>query len=390
MLNLKIIKALSPREKVYRVFDGQRTGLHIEVAVSGSKIWRVKYRHENKQKLYTIGHWPRISIDDARKQAMLFQEALKDGSNPAIFKGRARFAGATFREMAEEWQQKRGIPKWSPGHAITVKRRLELYVYPHISDYPVSKITPPDVLFFIRQLEDQRKNETAARTMGIVSQVLRYAVALGVISADPTRDLKGALTIHTPKHMAALVEEKDAAGLMASIRDYEGTHSVKAALYFSAYLFLRPGEIRQAEWAEVDLSKQLWIIPATKMKGRKKHISPLPRQCLEILNDLKGRKLSDRWVFPGHNRERPLSENGVISALRRMGYSKEQMCAHGFRALAKTRLMELGIAPHLIEAQMAHTAGDKVEVAYNRALYVSQRAEMLQFWADYLDGLIHV
>ena len=381
------IKALRPKEKSFRTFDGG--GLYIDVTPAGSKIWRVKYRYRGKEKLLTLGHYPQLSLKDARAGLASAKAALDSGIDPSQAKRHTptpEDAGGMFEAVAREWIT-RQAPRWSEEHKNTVARRLELYVYPHIGAMPVADITPPDVLRFLRMLEGREKNETASRVLGICSQVFRYAVACALCPSDPCRDLRGALTAHVETPRAALTDPHDVAGLMASIHTYQGHRITRLAMLWSAYTFCRPGEVRRAEWSEIDWEKQEWRIPPEKMKMRLEHRVPLARQCVEILEELREKKLSGVWLFPSPRPSRPLSENGVLSALRRMGYEKHEMSAHGFRAMASTLLNEMGYRPDIIERQLAHGDTDKVRAVYNRAAYMDERRAMMQAWADYLDGL---
>lgn len=376
------IKALKPKATLYKVFDG--SGLYLEVLPTGTKVWRMKYRYAGKDKRHTLGKYPALTLRDARL-AMLLAKKTLDAGKDLPSKARAAL-GNTFKDVAEDWYT-RQKPRWSDGHAQTVTARLGLYVYPHIGGIPIGDITPTDVLALVRRIESRKKLETASRVLGICSQVFRYGVSCDVCPSDPCRDLRGALTAHVETPRPALTNPDDVGGLMLSIEGYEGYTVTKGAMLWSAYTFCRPGEVRRAEWAEIDWDKKEWRIPAEKMKMRFEHRVPLARQCLAILENLKAKKLSDVWIFPSPRPSRPLSENGVLSALRRMGYEKHEMTAHGFRAMASTLLNELGYRSDLIERQLAHGDTDKVRAVYNRAAYMDERRIMMQEWADYLDGL---
>ena len=378
------IKVLKPKDTTYKVFDGG--GLYIEVAPTGTKTWRVKFRINGREKKLTIGPYPQTTLRDARMSLLQAKEALSEGLDPSDKKRNESLAGTSFKEAALDWIEKQA-PRWSDEHRQTVGKRLELYAYPHIGKRPIADITPPEVLGFVRLIEGRGKNETASRVLGICSQVFRYGVSCGLCPSDPCRDLRGALVAHVEVPRPALTDPTDVGGLMRSIRDYQGSFVTRAALAFSAYTFCRPGEIRRAEWSEIDWEKQLWRIPAEKMKMRFEHRVPLARQCVAILEEVQERKYSELWIFPGPRPSRPLSENGVLSALRRMGYEKHEMTAHGFRAMASTLLNELGYRPDIIERQLAHGDTDKVRAVYNRAAYMDERRAMMQEWADYLDSL---
>lgn len=379
------IKALKPKEKRYKVFDGQ--GLHLEIQTSGTKVWRIKYRFNKKERRPTIGRYPQMSLKGAREILGDALKKLDKGIDPFPEHGDgSSVAVTTFQAVAEDWIEKQA-PRWSDEHRQTVKKRLELYAHPHIGRCSVKEVTPPDVLRFVRLIEGKGKNETASRVLGICSQVFRYAVACGLADSDPCRDLRGALTSHVETPRPALTDPDDVGGLIASILVYKGSAVTRSAMLWSAYTFCRPGEIRRAEWSEIDWEKKEWRIPAEKMKMRFEHRVPLAHQCMAILTTLWERKLSDTWIFPGPRPSKPLSENGVLSALRNMGYEKHEMTAHGFRAMASTLLNELGYRADLIERQLAHGDTDKVRAVYNRAAYMDERRVMMQAWADYLDSL---
>ncbi len=377
-----LIKSLKPQQKRYKMFDG--SGLYIEILPTGIKTWRIKYRDKNgKDKRYTIGQYPEISLREARRVLQNVKDKIVAGDTP---ESHAEVVTQTVETTALEWME-RQVQRWSEKHKSNVLMRLRNYVFPSIGDRDIQEVTPQEILAFLRPVEEQRKFETASRVLGICSQIFRYGVACGYCPSDPCRDLRGALTTCKEKPFPALTDPNDVAGLMASIREYQGNVVTRSALFWSAYTFCRPGEVRRAEWKEIHWDKLEWRIPPEKMKMRLEHRVPLARQCIAILEDLKRRKLSDVWIFPSPRASSPLSDNGVLSALRRMGYTRDQMTAHGFRAMASTLLNEMGYRPDLIERQLAHGDVDKVRAVYNRAAYMDERRAMMQEWADYLDGL---
>jgi len=252
----------------------------------------------------------------------------------------------------------------------------------------VTDITAREVLVVCRRVEDRGAIESAHRIKTICSQVFRYCIATGILHSDPARDLKGALTPSVPKHMATITDPVEVGGLMRSIANYKGTVVTRAALKLAALTFVRPGELRHAEWDEFDLERKLWIIPAPKMKGKEKHIVPLSRQAMEVITELKPKTGAGRYVFPSPcTASRPMSENAVLSALRRMGYAKEEIVGHGFRSMASTLLRELGWRSEVVEMQLAHKDPNAVRAAYNHAEHIAERTDMVQAWADYLDNL---
>lgn len=381
------IKALQPRDKPYRVFDGG--GLYIEISPTGSKLWRAKYHFGAKEKRLSIGIYPVVSLRQARAKLAEAKALLNEGKDPSELKKKEQASSKdcnTFLDVSREWMDKKGIG-WSESHRRTVVSRLNRIVYPEIGAIPVMEIIPTTVLGFIRKLEDAGLHETAHRVLGICSMVFRYAVGCGYCPSDPCRDLRGVLSTYSAKPMSAITDPAEAGALMTNIMEYNGYSVVKMALLWSAYTFCRPGEVRRAEWSEVFWDAQEWRIPAEKMKMKQEHRVPLCSQCMEILDYLKRQSFSERWIFASVRPSRPLSDNGVLSALRRMGYEKSEMTAHGFRAMASTLLNELGFRPDLIERQLAHGDPDKIRAIYNRAAYMNERRVMMQKWADYLDGL---
>lgn len=381
------IKALKPTDKRYKAFDG--AGLYIEVMPSGSKVWRIKWRWEGKeQSPFTLGHYPGLGLKEARRKLADFRRDVEAGVHPARKKAEEQEArGSTFAKVAREWLSRQNT--WSVKHKQTVESRLERFVFRHIGDRPIGEIAPPEVLRLLRLIEAQGKLDTAERVKNICSQTFRYGVAAGYCDSDPCRDLTGALTTHQGTHRAALTRPADVALLMARIHAYPGSPVVKFALLWSAYTFCRPGEVCNAAFSEIEDDKEEWRIPPERMKMRRPHRVPLPRQCLEILALLREWKFSDVWLFPSPYKENaPLSGVAALAALQRtLGYGKS-ITAHGFRATAKTLLEEeLGYDSKLIEIQLAHVSKNGVEAAYNRADYMGQRREMVQAYADYLDRL---
>lgn len=381
------IRSAKGTGKVYRLHDDR--GLYLEVSVAGGKLWRWKYRFEGKEKRLALGSYPAISLREAREARDHYRLILLSGVDPSVEKKRASTSrsSSTFHKIALEFlENKKNI--WSSNHYDTVVGRLNLDVFPRIGELEVDKITPIDVLNIIRKIEERRAFETASRVLNICSQVLKYAVACALIPSDPCRDLKGALVPHKKGKLAALTNPVEVGALMRAIDDYKGSAIVRSALLFSALTFCRPGEIRHAEWCEIDFCSAMWTIPAEKMKIREEHKVPLSKQAVHVLNEIKPLTGNGRFIFHGQrSKERPLSEVGVISALRIMGYSKEQMTAHGFRSTASTLLNEMGYKFDVIEAQLAHRGHDRIRAIYNRAEYMDERRQLMQAWADYLDRL---
>ncbi|SBV93247.1 Integrase family protein [uncultured delta proteobacterium] len=387
------LRAIKVSGKVERFSDSG--GLYLELSKAGGKLWRWKYRFDGKEKRLALGSYPDVSLAQAREKRDDARKVLKSGVDPGNKnrkKAAAHTQGRTFENVAREWVAGRsGI--WSQRHTETVVDRLVANVYPAIGSMPIADVGPINVLVLVKDIEGRGSMEVAKRVLGICSQVFRYAVALQLVKSDPCRDLGGALAPRIKSHFAALTTKEDAGELMRRIDEYQGTAVVRAALVFSALTFCRPGPVRHAEWDEIDFSGCQWIIPAEKMKLTKEmklrkepHIVPLARQTVDLLLKVQHFTGRGRYIFPNpRNKDLPMSENAVNVAIRRMGYGKEQMTAHGFRSMASTLLNEFGYRLDVIEAQLAHSSADKIRAIYNRAQYMEERRKLMQDWADMLD-----
>jgi integrase len=379
-----------PREKQFKLYDTD--GLFLLVTPAGGKWWRFKYRFGDKEKLLSLGTYPEVSLSQARQRRNAARKQVADSIDPSQTRKALKAAKVqdenTFEAVAREWHTK-FAPTWTPGHAATIIRRLELNVFPWIGTRPVIDIKAPELLMVLRRIESRGALESAHRVKMICGQVIRYAVATGRAERDPTSDLRGALPPAKHKHFAAITDPNKVAGLLRAIDSYQGSFVIKCALRLAPLLFVRPGELRHAEWAEIDLDAAEWNIPAEKMKTRQPHLVPLARQSVEILQDLYPLTGSGQYVFPSpRSSKRPMSDNAVLSALRRMGFEKDEMSGHGFRAMARTILDEvLRIRPDFIEHQLAHAVRDPLGRSYNRTTHLEERRKMMQTWADYLDGL---
>ena len=377
------IRTAGAKEKNYKLYDGD--GLYLLVTKAGGRLWRFDYRFQGKRKTLAIGAYPDVSLADARKNRADARAALAKGIDPAV--DRKKKDLQTFKAVAMEWYDKM-TATWSERHAETVISRLQRDVFPRLGDRHINDISPAEVLAVLRRVEARGALETAHRIKMICGQVFRYAVATSQADRDPAADLKGALPPVKKTHMAALTKPEDFADLLKAIDVYQGTFVVKTALRLAAYTFARPGELRHAEWKEIDFDAAEWRIPAEKMKGRREHIVPLSAQAVAVLRDLHPLTGHGRYVFPGRSPSRPMSENAVLVALRTMGFDKTQMTGHGFRATARTLLDEvLHQRIELIEHQMAHAVRDPLGRAYNRTKHLPERRAMMQTWADYCDGL---
>lgn len=389
------VRNAKPQEKQYKLFDGD--GLFLLVmppgkkTPNGSKCWRLKYRFCGKEKLLALGTYPDVSLSDARDRRSEARKLLAKGIDPSEARKTQRAMDAdnaanTFEVVAREWYGK-NEPVWSSTHAVTVISRLEKHVFPVIGSRPISDIKAPEVLKMLQNIEATGAIETAYRIKIVCGQVFRYAIATGRADGDPTPSLKGALSKRKVRHHASITDPKEVAVLLRVIDSYQGGFIMTQALRFAPLVFVRPGELRKAEWSEIDLENAEWNIPAEKMKMKQPHLVPLSRQAVEILRKLQLVTGNEQYVFQVRA-SKPLSENGVNSALRYLGYDKETMTCHGFRAMARTILDEvLQVRIDFIEHQLAHAVKDPNGRAYNRTAHLAARREMMQLWADYLDGL---
>ena len=384
------IRTTKPGKNPYKLFDGG--GLFLLVTPSGGKLWNFKYRFDNKEKKLALGPYPEISLLDARQRRDEARRQIAHNIDPGAVRKAQKQAKTeeieTFEVIGREWYTK-FTQTWTPGHATTIMSRLERDLFPWIGNYPINQIKAPELLATLRRVESRGALESAHRIRTIAGQVFRYAIATGRAERDPAADLKGALPQPNKKHFAAITDSKEVAPLLRALDGYQGHFIVKCALKLAPMLFVRPGELRNAEWVEIDLDEAIWNIPAHKMKMKQAHMVPLCHQAVEILMQLKELTGASQYVFPsGRSFARPMSNNAVNAALRRMGYDKETMTGHGFRAMARTILDEvLHIRPDYIEHQLAHAVRDPNGRAYNRTAHLEKRRKMMQTWADYLDEL---
>jgi len=392
------IRGAKPGAKPAKLFDGK--GLHLVVTPAGGKLWRLKYRVSGKEKLLSLGAYPAMSLAAARKAADKARDDLANGSDPALEKRRSKArakgdVGNTFAAIAAEFIKMRkadGARPYSAATATKAEWFAELLA-PSIGHMPVASIQPGDILAGLRKIEAKGALETANRCLQFAGRVLRYAVATARLTSDPSRDLKGALPAAKVTHHAAILDPVKLGGLLRAIDSYDGDGVTRLALQLAPHVFLRPGELRTARWEELDLAAAVWIVPAEKAKMRKPHAVPLSRQALAILTELRGLTGGGEgyqgFVFPSiRTRLRPMSENTLNAALRRLGYGAGEMTAHGFRASASTLLNESGKwSVDAIERALAHGHSDAVRGAYARGQHWDERVAMAQWWSDYLDTL---
>lgn len=380
-----------PRDRDYKLSDGE--GLYLLVKANGRKLWRLNYRHLDKQRTLSFGAWPEVSLVDARGQRDDARRMIAAGRDPSH---EAKLAAAreklseenSFKLVAEEWiakNEREGMAEVT----LSKVRWLLAKAYPKLGNRPVAKITALEVLAVLRSIEATGRYESARRMRGVLSRIFRYAIATTRAEHDPARDLRGALTVPKVKHLAAITTERGAGELMRAIEGYSGHAITLYALRLSAHLFVRPGELRQAEWSEFDFERAVWAIPAEKMKMRRPHRVPLSTQVVGLFEELYELTGTWRYCFPSfRSPRRPMSENTVNAALRVLGFKQDEMTAHGFRAMAATLLNESGLFnPDAIERQLAHMENNGVRRAYTRGEYWDERVRMMQHWSDHLDHL---
>ena len=382
--------ARTSSEKNKKLADGG--GLYLLLHKNGSKYWRYDYRYLSKRRTQALGTYPEVSLQAARKAHMDSRSLLANGLDPSSSRRLAKVQAKaestnTFESIASEWYSNK-IQDKSESYKVRTLRILRQDLFPYLGRRPINEISTQELLAVLRRIET-RTVDIAHRAKQTVGQVYRYGIAIGVADRDISADLTGALKVRNKKHHAAITEPTELAKLLVAIYAYRGTPTVSTALKLSALLFQRPGEIRHMEWSEINWADSRWEIPACKMKMRRDHLVPLSDQALVELEHLRRLTGNGAYVFPSaRGRSRPLSDNGIRTALRTMGFSNEQMSPHGFRATARTILDEvLGYRVDWIEHQLAHAVKDPTGRAYNRTSFLQDRAVMMQGWADYLDAL---
>jgi len=390
MLTEAAVRGLKPKDSRYMVRDSQ--GLYLEVMVSGGKCWRLRCWIKGKEHKRSLGVYPQISLREARLRRDEVRLQIARGEDPFKTPG-----GGTFEDVSREWFQRKIVPIRAQGHARTVISRLERHVFPFVGTMPVQAVSAPDLLELLRRIETKGHYETAHRTLQICGQVFRYAIASGLVDRDPSADLKGALVPVISEHYPTITDPEQVGGLMRAMEGYTGSLVVRCALKFGVLTFVRPGELRCAEWSEFDYEKSEWWIPAEKMKMTKAlklklkskfHVVPLSAQALDVLEEIRPFTGNGRYVFPSlrtRDGSRPISDMAVNAALRGMGYSREEMTGHGFRSMASTILNEQGWPADAIERQLAHAEKNAVRAAYNHAEHLEVRRKMMQAWADWLE-----
>jgi integrase len=385
------IKNAKGRKKPYKLTDGD--GLFLYVTPNGGRYWRMNYRHHGKQKTLAFGVYPDTSLADAREQRDAARKVLAKGNDPAEQIKLEKIAAAvaasnSFKAVADEWLVKVECEGCS---AVTMKKLRWLldFINESIGKRPVASITAQELLVMLRRMESKGRYETAKRLRSTASQIFRYAIATARAERDVAADLRGALIAPQPVHRAAITNASGAGGLLRAIEAFEGFANTKAALQLLPHVFVRPGELRYAEWADFDFDKAVWTIPPHKTKMRRVHSIPLSRQALAILETIEHDAEYSSYLFPSlRSVDRPMSENTINAALRRLGFAQDEMTGHGFRAMAATLLNEMGLwHPDAIERQLAHCDNNAVRRAYTRGEYWDERVRMMQHWSDHLDFL---
>jgi integrase len=384
------VRNAKPREKAYKLSDEK--GLYLFIKPNGSKAWRLKFRFLGKEKTLSIGLYPDVSLSDARNARDNARKQLADKVDPGLSKQVSKrsakdAAENSFEILAREWYIKFS-PKWSPSHGERVLRRLEKDIFPWIGKRPIAEISAPELLAVLRRMESRGAIETAHRASQNCGQIFRYAIATGHAERDPSTDLKGAIPPSKKTHHASIIKPSAIGELLRAMDGYQGHFVTQCALRLAPLVFVRPGELRHAEWNEFNLATAEWRIPAEKMKMRVTHIVPLSTQAIAIIRELRALTGDGKYLFPSvRSSKRAMSENTVLGALRRLGYTSDEMTGHGFRSMASTLLNEQGWNPDAIERQLAHGERNTVRAAYNYAEYLPDRKKMMQHWADYLDNL---
>jgi len=390
-LNDTTIRNLKPRDKAYKRFDGQ--GLFLQVTPNGSKLWRLKFYIHGKDQTLSYGPYPAISLKDARGLCNADRELIAKGIDPREPRKAAKEASRalvedTFEAVAWEWLPKMSSRKgWSPTYRRKVERRLEVDLLPWLGSRPISEITSPEWLEVLRRIEGRGAINTAQQSKQTCGQIFRYSIAIGKAENDPSVALKDALLTAKSKHFASITTPREVGELLRAIDGFKGTLVVQCALRLAPLFFVRPGELRTAEWGQFDLDRAEWRFTASKTKTE--HLVPLARQAVKILRELYPLTGDGRYVFQGRDPKRPMSDAAINAALRRMGYDTQtEITGHGFRAMARTILAEeLHAKPEVIEHQLAHKVPDSLGTAYNRTKFLKERRVMMQEWADYLERL---
>ena len=380
------IRAARAKQKPYKLFDER--GLYLLVTPAGGRLWRLRYRMGGLEKLLALGMYPDVPLRRAREKRDEARKLIADGVDPSAKRKAEREAPAeTFEAVASEWLELQRKSLAAETMSI-LSTRLSSFLYPYIGNRAVASVSAQELLAVLRRIEARGRHETAHRVRALAGRVLRFAVATGRARYDVATDLRDALAPVKSKNFASVTDPTRVGELMRAIHGYSGHPVTALALKLAPLVFVRPGELRAAEWSEIDIANAEWRIPGVRMKMGELHIVPLSRQALALLRELEPLARGGRYLFPSlRTRDRPMSDNTINAALRRLGYASEDQTGHGFRTMASTLLNEQGFPPDVIELQLAHAERNKVRAAYNRAQRLPERRKMMQAWADYLDRL---
>lgn len=390
MLTLRQIQSLRPRSKPYKIYDGN--GLFLLIQPNGSRLWRFRYRLYGRERRLSLGKFPQVGLRTARAKCHDARDQLAGGIDPGVAKRNKRAAivasTVTFRAIADEYIDKMKAEGKAPATLAKLRWFRDL-LDPHIGSMPVGGVSPHDLLVALKLIERRGHHETAVRTRGFAGRIFRYAIATLRAEHNHAEVLRGALIVPTVTHRAAILDARHVGELLRAIQSYTGRPETRIALQLAPHVFLRPGELRAAEWSDIDFDTAVWTIPAARTKMRRPHAVPLSSQSLALLRELGTLNNPGHYLFPAlHNWRQPICENNLNNALRRLGYDGDEMTAHGFRAMASTLLNESGLwHPDAIERALAHSDPDPVRAAYNRASHWAERVRMAQWWSDHLDDL---
>ena len=386
MLNDTKAKSFKPANKLYRKADSH--GLALEINPNGSKIWRHRYRYNNKPTMMSLGHYPEVSLLDARQERDNNKQLLKKGINPARVKSSLSITKPTFSEMFDKWiDSKKDI--WTSGYFDDTLQRANNYLMPILSNLPVEDIKSPDMLNLLLKIQDMGKLDMLKKVKGIANGVFGYSVGMGLINVNPVRDLPNDIFKKIPiKHYVTITDPREIAGLLNKLNQYHGSHEVNTALKLAPHLMLRPSELSGLLWSEIDFDEKLIRIGSDRMKMKRMHLVPLSKQTFAMFQKLSKRYIVSAFVFPGaRNNNKPITPDSLRNAIRKLDIGKDKFTTHSFRSMASTRLNELNYKGDVIEMQLSHSPKDKIRSAYNHAEYLPERKKMMQDWSDYLDKL---
>ena len=380
------VRNFKPTDKLYRKADSH--GLTLEINPNGSKIWRHRYRYNNKATMISLGHYPKVSLLDARQERDNNKQLLKKGINPVRVQSSISITKPTFSDIFDKWiDSKKDI--WTPGYVDDTLQRANNYLMPILSNLPVEDIKSPDMLNLLLKIQDMGKLDMLKKVKGIANGVFGYSVGMGLIDVNPVRDLPSDIFKKIPiKHYVTITDPREIAGLLDKLNQYHGSHEVSMALKLAPHLLLRPSELSGLLWSEMDFDEKLIRIGADRMKMKRMHLVPLSKQTFAIFQTLSKRDTGSDFVFPGaRNNNKPITPDSLRNAIRKLGISKDKFTTHSFRSMASTRLNEFNYKGDVIEMQLSHSPKDKIRSAYNHAEYLPERKKMMQDWSDYLDKL---